>query len=648
MKKKYWLHGSSKEAIGHLEDVRTLWDDWNGNPIRQAWIRNFAAYYSPVLGIASSDSSLSFQGVQGELVKFYSPKVRTLIQQQVTLITKQKLAANCTADSEGDDVVQNVKLGNSVLEQVIYNEKLDLKGRELCEGGLVTGGYFTETEWRTDKGQPYTRDQKGNIIYSGGVDISLKSVFDVFYDLACPSWEMLTSVETRTSMNRHDLIAQHPDLEQKILGLPGVNQDRSNPHLWFGSYSSHDTNDNVYVYKCYAKPSPSLPLGRLIIYGDATCVFYDDNNIYGNIPITPFFPDKVMGLNCGYPQLSNLLAAQEMYDNSLSAIATNQAQFAVQSVTIPRGSGINVQELNGMRFVSFTPQNVPGGGRPEPLQLSQSSPETFKFADKLDAIMADIAGIPSTLRGNPPPGVTSGVAIATLSANAIEFMNGVSMAYGKCWEQTLENAVNCYKKFASTDQKVNMLGKNNQVSSRKFKGKDLESISGVKIQIINPILQNTAGKLEVTQQLLNMPKEMWPAYVSVLEGRPFSDVYKTELSQADLIHSENEMLADGRPVFALSTDDHGAHAREHAGLLNDPLVRANGKSNQQILDHILEHKKLAEDTDPFLTAMVRTGVVPQGAPPPAQGGPNGGIQELTNDVAAPAMEPAADLLGRGV
>ena len=145
-----------------------------------------------------------------------------------------------------------------------------------------------------------------------------------------------------------------------------------------------------------------------------------------------------------------------------------------------------------------------------------------------------------------------------------------------------------------------------------------------------------------------MPKEMWPAYVSVLEGRPFSDVYKTELSQADLIHSENEMLADGRPVFALSTDDHGAHAREHAGLLNDPLVRANGKSNQQILDHILEHKKLAEDTDPFLTAMVRTGVVPQGAPPPAQGGPNGGIQELTNDVAAPAMEPAADLLGRGV
>jgi saccharopine dehydrogenase-like NADP-dependent oxidoreductase len=77
------------------------------------------------------------------------------------------------------------------------------------------------------------------------------------------------------------------------------------------------------------------------------------------------------------------MACQEMLDNGLSAIATNQSQFAVQSVAIPRGAGVNVQELGGMRFVSFTPQNVPGGGKPEPLQLSATSPETFKFIDVL-------------------------------------------------------------------------------------------------------------------------------------------------------------------------------------------------------------------------------------------------------------------------
>jgi len=278
----------------------------------------------------------------------------------------------------------------------------------------------------------------------------------------------------------------------------------------------------------------------------------------------------------------------------------------------------------------------------------------------LDRVMMDLSGIPATLRGNPPPGVTSGVAIATLSANAIEFMNGVSMSYTKCWERTLENAVNCYKKFANLEQSVTMQGKNNQVTSRKFKGDDLKTISGVKIQMINPILTNTAGKLEVTQQLLQMPKDMWPAYVSVLEGRPLSDVYKTELSQADLIHSENEALGQGKQVIALATDDHGSHVREHAGLLNDPIVRLNGTTNEAVLNHILEHEQLSKNTDPYLTAMVRTGVVPQGAPPPAGPPPGGspppeGMQPgAPADISAPpeglpadaAAEPAEDLLNR--
>lgn len=656
MSKEYWLHGTSSEAISHLETIRSLWDDWNGNPIRRAWVRNYLAYYSAALGPGSTDSSLIFEGTQGELVRFYTPKVRSLIQQQVTLVTKQRLAATCIAETDGDDVVQDVKLANSLLDQIIYNENLDMKGRELCEGGLVSGGWFTETEWRTDKGRPYTRDNKGSIIYTGGVEVSLRSVFDVFYDLNAPHWEDLSFVETRTPMNRYDLIAQHPDLEQEILSLPSLREQRDNPNTWYGGTQKDDWLEQVYVYKCYAKVSPALPVGRMIIYGAADCVFYDDENIYTDIPVEPFFPDKVLGLNVGYPQLTNLLSAQEMYDNSLSSIATNQAQFAVQAVTVPRGSGINVQELSGMRFISFTPQNVPGGGKPEPLQLTQSSPETFKFADVLDRIMMDLSGIPSTLRGDPPPGVTSGVAIATLSANAIEFMNGVSMSYTKCWERTLENAVNCYKKFAKLEQVVSMQGKNNQVTSRKFKGDDLDAVSGVKIQLTNPLLTNTAGRLEVTQQLLQMPKDMWPAFTSVLEGRPLSDVYKTELSQADLIQSENESLSQGRQIIALATDDHGAHVREHAGLLNDPAVRLNGSTNEAILNHILEHEQLSKNTDPYLTAMVRTGMVPQGqpaqigGPPPGEvvpGGPpdiSGPPEGLPADAQA---EPAQDLLNRG-
>jgi hypothetical protein len=622
MTKEYWLHKSSREAISHLTEAREKWSTWNNSPIRQAWIRNYLAYYSPAIAPTSWDSSMIFEGVQGELVRFYTPKARSLIRKQITLITKQKLAAQAMAQTQGSDVIQDLKLGNSLIDQLIQSERLDVKGKELCEGGLVVGAWFTETEWRTDKGKPYTRAENGSVIYTGGVDIDLRSVFDVFYDVTISSWDRQEVVETRKPMNRWNLIAQHPELEDKILALPTVSETRG-PNSWFDRIKGEE--DLVYVYKMYAKPMPSLPVGRMIIYGSDECVFYDDENIYEGIPVEPFLPEKVLGVCFGYPQLTNLLACQEMFDNSLSAIATNQAQFAVHNVAVPRGSNINVQELNGMRFVSFTPQNVPGGGKPEVLNLNQPSSETFKFAEVLGGEMADMSGIPATLSGAPPPGVTSGTAIATLSTNAIEFFDSVSMAYFSCWEKTLEHAVNCYKKFAKLDQSVSMKGRNNQIMTRTFKGEQLQCISGIKIQIANPLMQTIAGRLEIGEKLLQMPREIWPQYVSILEGRPLSEIYKGDLSQQDLVYTENEMLMGGTAVPALASDDHGLHAKEHAGLLNDPTVRINGPTIAVIFSHIEEHRRLAQQTDPYFMAMVRTGKIPDpmmalpGGEPPQEG-----------------------------
>lgn len=600
------------------------------------------AYYSPAMAPTSWDTSLIFEGEQGELVRMYAPKARTLIQRQVNLVTKQKLAAQCVSQAEGSEVIQDLHLGNSVLDQYITTERLDIKGRELCEGGLVCGSWFTETNWRTDKGEPRTRLDDNVILYTGGIDIQLKSPFDVFYDMTVQDWTMLDYVETRCTMNRWNLIAQHPDLEGYITALPSV-VEAGGPNSWFDKNRGED-DDLIYVYKCYAKPSPALPAGRMIIYGDENTVFYDDENIYKCIPVEPYIPEKVLGLGFGYPQLTNLLASQEMFDNSLSAIATNQAQHAVQSVSVPRGANINVNELNGMRFVSFTPQNVPGGGKPEPLQLSQSSPDTFRFADQLSNLMQDMSSIAPT---TPPPGVTSGTAIATLAANSVEAMSGPSGSYVACIERTLEHAMNFTKMFAKVPQKVAIRGLNNKLLMKDFVGSDIAPISGVKVQLQNPLMQTIAGRIEIGEKLMQMPREMWPQYVSILEGEPLTQIYKGDLSQNDLIVNENELLGQGRDTPALASDDHGMHAKEHAGLLNDPAVRINGKAIQVILDHIAEHERLAKETDPFFLAMIRTGKVPDMQPPAQPQAPKGPTPNLEMPEVQGA-EPAQDLLQRGV
>lgn len=646
-KDAYWLHRESKEVANYLQDYHANWAVWYNSPFKQAWVRNFVAYYSPVLNPGSWDTSMVFEGIQGELTRFYSPKARTLIRQLVSVVTKQRLSFQSMAMTSGSEVVEDVKLSNALTDQIVQNERLDLKRDQLTEGALVCGRWFTYTTWRTDRGQPHSRTEDGRLIYTGGVEISTPGVFDVFYDISFAHWDFVPWVEVRTIKNRFDLMAQHPDLADAIMQLPSISQDRG-PNTWFNSRSLLD-DDNVFVFEFYARPSPAMPKGRMMMYANDKCVFYDDDNIYETLPVEPMTPETVLTTGLGYPVLTNIIAAQEMFDNSLSAIATNQAQFAVQSVAIPRGAGINVNEINGMRFVSFTPQNVPGGGKPEPLQLTQSSPETFKFSEMLERLMVDLSGVNNALRGEPPPGVTSGVAIATLSANAMEFLKSIEMPLQICMEKTMEHAINCYKKFAKLPQSVTMYGKNNQVSQKRFNKDNVQSISSVKILTSNPLMNTISGRIEIAEKMLGMPKEMWGPYIAILEGRPLQELTKSELSQEDLIASEDEMLRDGEVVYALATDDHPKHIIAHASLLNNPEIRKDGQHIQMILDHIEQHAQLAQNTNPFLTALIRTGRMPEGGPPqppppPQQALPPGGpLAEPEQHVA----HPAQDALQRG-
>lgn len=646
---KYWLKDEPNEAISYLENYHSKWSLWNTSPIRQAWVRNFLAYHSAVIEPSSWDTSFIFEGVQGELLKFFTPKARSLIRQLITMICKQRLSFQAQAQSSGQDIISDVKLANALLDQIVENQRLNNKAEDLTENALVLGAGFLKTSWRTDGGEAHDV-YRGKVIYQGSVEISVMSVFDVFYDVNIKSWDEMDWVECRTIKNRWDLIAQHPSMKEKLQQLPSWAEIRG-PNYWFDRSCQND--DTVCIYECYAKPTPSLPKGRLLVYGDTNCVLYDGPNPYGFIPVEPMIPEKIQGTSIGYPKFTDILAPNEMLDNSLSAIATNQSQFGVQSVLVPRGANINVQDLNGMRFVSYTPQNAPGGGRPEPLQLTASPSEVFKFADMLDRYMGELSNVHPILRGQTE-GATSGAMVATLTANAIEFVDSLSKSYHLCLERTMKKAVDCYKKFAKLPQSLTITGKNNQVYGKDFVGKELENIRGVKIMVSNPLMQTIAGRMEIAQQLQQMPEDMRYEYISILEGRPLSEVTDKYLSEADLVWSENESLTDGKLVPALATDDHPYHVKMHSRILNDPDIRKNSDKIAIILDHIEQHKMLEENTDPVLLAMVRGKQAPPVTPTQQRSEQNfdeliappeeaQGI-EMENKIASPAK----DMLGRSI
>lgn len=658
---KYWAAGSPKKCANYMMDYQYQWGNYySGSTMQTTWLRNYLAYYLPAVHPAMVDTSLIPEGLQGELLRMYTPEMRVAIRQLVAIVSKLRLAFSCVGMAAGSDVIEEIKIGNGLIDQIIQKERMDIKGPTCLEGAIVTGQWFMKTIWSTEKGIPTGyRDQNGHSILTGGVEISTISVFDTFYDVEYNDHECRDWMMVRVTRNRWNLIAEHPDLADKIRALPATCQ-RTNYNFFLGNRKFN--YDNVDVYEFYHKPTPALPKGRILIFSNSDTIYYDDINKYGVIPIEEMSPEKILNTGMAYPKMSDLTATQEMLDNTISAVASNSSSFAVQNVLIPRGSNINTDEVYGMRFVSYTPQNVAGGGEPKALNLSATAPETFKFIELLSEKINGLSLLSGVLRGTPPPGVTSGTAIATLSASSIEAMSPYNLAYYYCLEKTMGHAINCFQKFADIEQIVEIEGKNQQKSTRSFNKKGIQNLSGVKISNINPLYGMISGRIEIAEKLLSMPRDLWGPYTQILEGQPLSAITRGEVSKSDQIEMENDKMAQGIPVPVLATDNHAKHIQEHAAMISDPEVRLNSANLQIYMDHIMQHYTLSKQTAPDLLYMVQTGQMPQPSATPPQGNsPQGGGQleqlspgaskasEVTagnGQIQPEVAQPTPDMLGR--
>lgn len=644
---RYWLaKRDPREVIAHLEAIDTSKDTYMANPMWRTWVRNLKIYHSLIIDPQSWDTSLAFDGELGELVKMQVPQAVSLTHQLISLTTRQRLAFQAIADNSKTDVMKAVRKGTALAGQLVDELNLDTKGNRLAMQAAVMGAGFNHPVYRSDLGIPWEQTDEGGWLFTGKTHLGTPSVLDVSYDHEIQDWDDLDWIRVRTIKNRWTLIAQFPHLAEEIAAIPAISRDSL---TWESTASEISRNDLIYVYELFVKQTPYMPNGRMLVYASADCWFVDGENPYGHIPTEPMMPRNVFNMSYGFPFFSMLLPAQEMLDHSFSVIATNQSAFAVQSVMAPKGSGLSVQELNGMTFILY--DAVEGGGEPKALQLCATPAEVFKFIDALHGQMVEISNINSALRGSPPAGVTSGIAIATLTANALEFIGEMSQSYLRCQERTMKKILLVENRYPSRDRQIIVSKRNGKVVSEPLEPGDLDAIKDIKIQTQNPLMQTLSGRLQVADNLIDKGLvKSTNEYFRIMDGAPTQELYDVELSEDDLIEYENEDLKEGKIVPVLQTDNHPQHIRRHKKLLNEPETRRNSPLQKNVQDHIDEHVSLGKQRDPWLTAVLETGVMPQMGP----GGPQPQLGPSPEAEPSPEMgnmEPqgsplAQDALGR--
>lgn len=620
MKDTYFATLESEDLIKHLNQKANDYYDFAARyAFMDRWRRAYLAYYN--MSESGIDGSrMSQAGDNGDRYIVKANQLRSLMQSLLTMTTAQRPVLQPKAQNTDSKSLNQTIMARSILEHYLGEKHLENKLRDSVEFSLISGEGFIELRWNATAGKEYAVDENGRQIYDGDLEYSVFHPVDVIRECwaensQTPSWKII-----REFRNKYDLAVKYPDLAEKILSITKSPDFYSKYH--YLNYDATRSADFIPVYRFYHPNSESLPNGRQVEYIDSDIVLNDGSLAYKNVPVFRIAPANYHGTIFGYTPAFDLMGLQKYYDALLSMIATNQMNYGVQNIMYPKGSDLNpVQFAQGLNGLEYDPKL----GEPKPLNLVQTPREIIEQSDRLQRMMETLSGVNSVARGNVDRDM-SGAAMALVASQAVQFNRGLEQSYNLLLEDVGTGVIEILQTYATTPRIAAIAGKSNRSRIKEFVGSDLEGITRVSVEQVNPISRTPAGRMELAKDMLQSGLIKNPQhYLEVMTTGQLDALYEHETSQILNIRSENEDLTEGKMPKAILTDQHRNHINEHATVLDSPEARQDPGIVQNTLAHINEHLAILDDPNvaQILIMLGQEPLAPPQGPQPQGPGPGG-------------------------
>lgn len=661
----YFAADTAKNCIAYLNDkseswYKTMYQNRYLDKVLTSWAYYYGNFYT-------ENHQITFGGESGELVNLPVNHYRNIAQHILNMITGTRPTFQCQSVNNDRKSMIQAELGNNIVAYYLKDKRLEKKYRKAAEFAIVMGTGYVLQEWNSTKGGVSKEipidpekvagfdedgrpiDEEGNLvlptpIYSGDIEAQAVNPLDVFYDQSVTDPDLNNWYLVRTFVNKFDLIAKYPEYKDKILAISA--SERNNRRVTVVNY---DTEVQIPAYQMFHRGTEAVPKGRYILYLNEEIVLDDIPLPYPDLPIQRISPSDVIGTGLGYTSMFDLIPLQTAINSVYSTVMTNHHAFGVQNILNPIGNGVNFSSVSGgMNWIEYDPEQ----GKPESLQLTKSSQESYSLMATIEKTMETISGINSVARGNPEASLKSGTALALVQAQALQFMNGFQQTYIQLLEDCGTFLINLLKEFADEQRVIAIAGVTNVAKMKEFNNNDISSINRVSVNVGNPLLASTAGRWQVAESLIQMGIITTPEKVlELLNTGNLSNLTKGVTDQLDNIRAENEALLNGQPVIALAIDAHAMHIREHRDVLSDPTYRFDQELTARVLNHIMEHINLLQGTDPNLLAVLGeqalsapggTPNAPQDNPTPNAGDMGQMMDQAPQDIpnqAKPAQPP---------
>lgn len=655
---EYWANKDKTEIGGAL---MTRVDDYyqflQTTGRLRLYQRSYDAYYKGQLW----GGRMRKAGEQGEFTLMPANHYRNILQHLVVNTTAQRPAYEPRAINTDYKSQAQVIVSAGVVEFYAREKKTERYNKRNCELSLIFAESTIHMDWDVTQGRDYGAKPDGTKVKEGDISFGVFNPVNVIIDFTrtdqAHDWKII-----REFKNKYTMAAKYTQWSEHILQLSYSEKDefmrRFGPTL-----NNNGKTDLIPVFRFYHNKTAACPNGRIVEFMSTDIVTFDGPMTFDTLDqvLPRMAPDEQEGTPWGYTIGFDLLPIQEALNALYSTVITNQSNFGVQNIMQPKGAGVTVAKMvGGLNLITYNPKF----GKPEALNLLSTPKEIFDLIVKLENLMEVLSGVNSVTRGQPEASLKSGAALALVASQAIQFNSGLQQAYAQSLEDTATSIVKFLQKFANTKRIAIIAGKSNRSYMKEFTKDDISDIGRVMVNVGNPLAATTAGKLQIAQDLLQIPGAIKrpEQYLQVLSTGRLEPIFEGEQAQLMLIRAENEALGDeknqptismvpdpmtGQPmqkisssVKALMTDDHVLHIKEHQCVLASPEARQNPMIVANMTAHLQEHIDLVKNGDPLLMTILGQPVLPP--PPPTDVPPDGEGGEGDGGGAPTGNEPPKD------
>lgn len=496
------------------------------------------------------------------------PMISDYIDEKVARIMEFKPVITVLPMNDETKDKVDAKIAKKFLKHVDRKEKIDEKLRKILRNSEVAGESFIWTRWNPDLGEKLQETMQvktlddGQPVMSelsqGDVEVINKTVNYVFYENA-ESWDKVNYCYVIELDYVDALKLDYPDKADKI------SADQDAKVFDYDNMEQIDLLNKCRKIHFYHKKTKYMPEGYEACF-TMTCLLKKGKLSYqhGELPI-----DRLVAVENdeelhGQSSIDKVRAIASNVNNLLNSVIKMFMIAGYAKWFVEEGSVDKQQLNNDVNIV-----NVKKGAQ-KPI-LAQANPvgqSHFEFVDKFINWFYKFSKSNSVVRGEPPAGVTAGVALQYVSESESRRLTTDVAKFNQVVRSINEKILKtCAQYYRTTDERTMMiLGKENRWENEKLDVSAIKNNYAVEIQNTSGLSDSKAVR---TQQVIDLadkypdllPREQVIEMTGLAQAEKAYDVASVAAKAAE---DENELMNDkGEFIEPSETEDHLTHWRIH-------------------------------------------------------------------------------------